>query len=1012
MNSINTCHAQQQAVPSRTAQWGESSTTPLHYPQQQQQQQLSPMNYGGSPTHHQQSVQQSTPPPAYFNYIDPGCDIEQATRPRGRHTNYLPPRVETSGSGSPLAPRVPNRSRRGYDSFVGAPPTSPTPPEPPAGGGQNQYTNQIIPPRVTTHTSTNNYRGGGGGGAAGAVISQQDRLIISQKQAQYAVISPRTQQQQQAAQSVISPTFPHVGSSVGVSVLGNTYDHDFEYHTEKDEDSRTAIMSDKTTSSEEQPPSVLFSDDGGSSSMDNDVAERVSTDPSIDSSGGGGEEQRTIASEEAVPGTPVRKKSSSKLLSPLVLNGLSKTNSPLIAAWKQKKNKKKKQPTLVILDDKFGTENNDGGREVEPTSSGSVAATAGGGRSRSDPITNTDDSVDPPRIVSTLNSWDTSDNMKKFPTSNVVAGTAAAVVGGVSGAVAVDFFADSFWEDSSFNKEQQQPTSDMTQTSMFWDNNNDGTTAKQQQHEFDGIVSGGTWGEQPLNNDTNSLFSNLDNFKTTSDKENVNDIQDLDKVENQWRKGIDNPPPPPPLVPPPQKTKRSHNNNHHPWKTDFEKGEVDQISVFTGGENGDVESDLSNSLQSKHEDDDTIESNRNVETSTQTQAVPPVLVDPAEIFGKINSSLQQADQNRTYQRSTSVNSGPPPLTSGPPPLTTPDQSEASSALSSSVLSSSLLDGQDERKNSGKRIKFVSDAHGDDAVTVHTFLKDPNEYRCDTQSFEDDSEDDESINYIGNKLQQNRSNSPGTNSERSDNDGTYNEESTVGGSVASYKSEEDRVAEVDLLDDLRKDVDNAVTVVATAIGLGGLFGMVSPKSNNRTADGGSESDTRGSSAFADTEDDKSVKSGDIESYVSAGQTTMGTSTANRKSNNEDNNWLSFMSRIIFPHDVSFSERSTGGTTIDDTFEAGSTYQEEEDNYLQLQALAAARTIHDVKGMDYNEKNEIDVLSDIKFVVVAVSLPLGCEYQHFCSLFLLSFSSRITNGNHGRILEISHSVFPRT
>jgi hypothetical protein len=98
----------------------------------------------------------------------------------------------------------------------------------------------------------------------------------------------------------------------------------------------------------------------------------------------------------------------------------------------------------------------------------------------------------------------------------------------------------------------------------------------------------------------------------------------------------------------------------------------------------------------------------------------------------------------------------------------------------------------------------------------------------------------------------------------------------------------------------------------------------------------------------------------------------------------------MSRIIFPHDVSSSERSTGGTTIDDTFEAGSTYQEEEDNYLQLQALAAARTIHDVKGMDYEEKNEIDVLSDIKFVVVTVSLPLGCEYQHFLwYLFIIIF-----------------------
>ena len=938
-------HAPQQAVPSPTAQWGESST-PLHYPQQQQ----SPMNYGGSPTH--QSGQRSTPP-AYFNY-DPGSDYEQATRPRGRHTNYLPPRVETSGSGSPLA-RVPNRSRRGYDSFVGAPPTSPTP------DGQNQNSNHIIPPRLTY---TSNHRAVTTAGT-GAAISQQDRLMISQ-QAQ-SVISPRPQQ----AQSVISPTFPHVGSSVGVPVLGNKYDHDFEYHTEKDEDSTSAnnIMGDKTTSSEEQP-SVVFS---GGSSTDNDVAERVSTDPSVDSSG---EEQRTIASEEAVPGTPVRKKSSSKLLSPLMLNGLNKTNSPLIAAWKQKKNKKKK-PTLVILDDKFssGWENNGG---VEPTS-GSVAATAGDGVGGDDSspstargfIGATDDSEDPPRIVNNLNSWDTSDNMNKFPTSSSAAIVgAAAVVGGISGAVAVDLFSGSFWENSSFNKEQQ-PTSDTTQTSMFWDNN-DGTTTKQ--HEFDGIVSGGTWGEHPLNNDTNSLFSNLDNSKTTSDKENVNDIQDLDKVENQWRKGIDNPPPPP-LVPPP-KTKRGH--NHHPWKTDFEKGEVDQISVLTGLENGDVDSDLSNSLQTKPEDDDTIESNRNVETS-----IPPVLVNPAEIFGKINSCLQQADQNRTYQRSTSVNSGPPPLTSGPPPLTTVDQSEASS-----VLSSSLLDGQDEKRNSGKRIQFVSDAHGVDAVTVHTFLKDPNEYRCDTQSFDDDSEDDESINYIDNKPQQNRSISPGMNSERSDNDATYNEESTVGDSVVSYKSDEERVAEVDLLDDLRKDVDNAVTVVATAIGLGGFFGIVSPKSNNRTADGGSESDTRGSSAFADNGDDKSTKSGDNETYVSAA------STADRKGGTEDNNWLSFMSRIIFPHDMSSSERSTGGTTIDDTFEAGSTYQdgstyqEEEDNYLQLQAMAAARVIHDKKGMDYDETNEINVLSDITFVVVTVSLPLGCEYYHtFFDLFFI-------------------------
>ena len=57
----------------------------------------------------------------------------------------------------------------------------------------------------------------------------------------------------------------------------------------------------------------------------------------------------------------------------------------------------------------------------------------------------------------------------------------------------------------------------------------------------------------------------------------------------------------------------------------------------------------------------------------------------------------------------------------------------------------------------------------------------------------------------------------------------------------------------------------------------------------------------------------------------------------------------------------------GTKDDDMFDAELTYQEEENNYLLLQALAAARAIHYLQGVEFDEKNEINVLTDIKFVI---------------------------------------------
>merc|ERR1712176_638743 len=51
----------------------------------------------------------------------------------------------------------------------------------------------------------------------------------------------------------------------------------------------------------------------------------------------------------------------------------------------------------------------------------------------------------------------------------------------------------------------------------------------------------------------------------------------------------------------------------------------------------------------------------------------------------------------------------------------------------------------------------------------------------------------------------------------------------------------------------------------------------------------------------------------------------------------------------------------------------------DSHLLQQALAAARAVHHVQGFEYSQDQDINVLTDIKFVVVTVSLPLGLLFQ---------------------------------
>lgn len=56
-------------------------------------------------------------------------------------------------------------------------------------------------------------------------------------------------------------------------------------------------------------------------------------------------------------------------------------------------------------------------------------------------------------------------------------------------------------------------------------------------------------------------------------------------------------------------------------------------------------------------------------------------------------------------------------------------------------------------------------------------------------------------------------------------------------------------------------------------------------------------------------------------------------------------------------------------------------EDGDDYLLQQALASAKAIHHIHGIQFDELQDINVLTDIKFVVVSVPLPLGRKFFSF-------------------------------
>jgi C-terminal processing protease CtpA/Prc len=71
----------------------------------------------------------------------------------------------------------------------------------------------------------------------------------------------------------------------------------------------------------------------------------------------------------------------------------------------------------------------------------------------------------------------------------------------------------------------------------------------------------------------------------------------------------------------------------------------------------------------------------------------------------------------------------------------------------------------------------------------------------------------------------------------------------------------------------------------------------------------------------------------------------------------------------------SQAQSSRFTYDDSYAD----EEEDEAYLFQQALASARAVHHIHGVEYDENQEIDVMTDVKFHVANIKLPLGLLFQ---------------------------------
>eukprot|EP00804_Cyclotella_cryptica_P023504 CCRYP_012148-RA/>CCRYP_012148-RA protein AED:0.03 eAED:0.03 QI:1584/1/1/1/0.75/0.6/5/134/1047 len=429
---------------------------------------------------------------------------------------------------------------------------------------------------------------------------------------------------------------------------------------------------------------------------------------------------------------------------------------------------------------------------------------------------------------------------------------------------------------------------------------------------------------------------------------------------------------------------------------DLDRIAIDVVKMSNTGIPYELDTGIEKEQVSDYDDDDSIFAFDKKEK--KEDELPPVPVNPQDIFAKINKGLKQADNARNRA------------------LRGDSMSTAESDYSENV---SEPQAQQCKPVVNKNVAFAKEKDN----TIHTYLVEDSHFDTASTNFEsNDDEDDREEEDAASNEERRESASP-RNSKRiasptpvssqvrgtslstidggistrktnalpsgervnhvgqiaqtkktvyyqSDEDTYYtNEESTFGSSFKSSRSGVTIEQQKEL--SLLEHVDIAMTAVAAS--LGGLLGPP-PKAD----------------------DDKSLATEQDDN--TNGQSTM-LSDVNSK---QSGDWFGYVERVLFPskdtetvegdrsviteNEYSVSQYNT--ESMNTEIESKSKYseftdsyaeEEEDEAYLLQQALAAARAVHHIHDVEYDETKEIDVLTDIKFHVVNVKLPLGLLFQ---------------------------------
>eukprot|EP00956_Cyclotella_meneghiniana_P006481 scaffold8496_cov66-Cyclotella_meneghiniana.AAC.23 len=390
------------------------------------------------------------------------------------------------------------------------------------------------------------------------------------------------------------------------------------------------------------------------------------------------------------------------------------------------------------------------------------------------------------------------------------------------------------------------------------------------------------------------------------------------------------------------------------------------------------------SVSDYEEDEDSIFAfSKKEEEQKEVELPPPPPANPQDIFAKLNSGLKQANSNKIQMSALRQVS------------TSTKGDSLSVADSDFSKETSLVSEQTSEKSKEKRnVAFAKDKDN----TIHTYLVEDNHFDTRDSTSNAGSTDDEvgtetdpessvDTGIEVNTSPRNQSEGQPTSQKKksvhyqSDEDVSYhtNEESTLASSFKSNPSavvsDQEQTKELNLLDH----------VTGLAASLGGLFS--SPKN-----------------ADEKTIEDKSVS-------VSTDQddnTYTQSSLPSQDNNTSGDDWFGYMEKPDDEQSVHTEGESTGSPLTDSQYSKShdqsskftyDSYPEDDDDaYLLQQALASARAVHHIHGVEYDESQEIDVVTDVKFHVANIKLPLGLLFQeHEIGAWV---SRVVPNGNGAR------------